>query len=383
MITEVHVKNFRGIGDETVFLNRLSVLVGPNGAGKSSFVDAIRFVRDAVSLGPDDAVLRRHGIAALRRWSPRRPYDLEIVLKFSLSGLHGCYGFSLASVGEGNFRIKHELCGIGRTAESIDTRFERQDDRLVDLPQKQERHFRNRELDPTTLVLPTAALLSMECAKLRRFFREMEFFTIFPNTLREPQKPFSSLTSLGDHGENFATVLRALLKRGTYSDELTSALGRVVPGIKGIRVSGVGGYLVTELEHAFGEGKSAWFDLSQESDGTLRLLGLLVALYYSRSTGHLHRFLALEEPELTLHPGALGVISDELLQASKRSQLLVTTQSPDLISRFDASHLRVVERVDGVTHIGPIDESQREAVEAKLFTAGDLLRIEGLRREPL
>lgn len=383
MITEVHVRNFRGIGDETISLNRLTVLVGPNGAGKSSFVDAIRFVRDAVSLGPDDAVLRRHGIAALRRWSPRRPYELEIVLKFSLSGLHGRYGFSVASGGEGNFRIKHELCEIGRTADSIDTRFERRENRLVDLPQQKEWHLRNRNLDPTTLVLPATAILSVEYVQLRRFFREMEFFTIFPNTLREPQKPSPSPTSLGDHGENFATVLRALLKRGTYSDELTSALGRVVPGIKGIRVSGVGGYLVTELEHAFGEGKSAWFDLSQESDGTLRLLGLLVALYYSRSTGHSHRFLAIEEPELTLHPGALGVISDELLQASKRSQLLVTTQSPDLISRFDASQLRVVERVDGVTHIGPIDESQREAVEAKLFTAGDLLRIEGLRREPL
>jgi predicted ATPase len=183
--------------------------------------------------------------------------------------------------------------------------------------------------------------------------------------------------------ENIATVLRRLLKRGTFPDELTSAIGRVVAGIKGIRVSGVGGYLVTELEHAFGENKSAWFDLSQESGGTLRLLGLLVALYYSRSTGHSNRFLAIEEPELTLHPGALGAISDEVLQASKRSQLLVTTQSPDLISRFDASYLRVVERVAGVTHIGPIDESQREAVEAKLFSAGDLLRIEGLRRQPL
>ena len=43
----------------------------------------------------------------------------------------------------------------------------------------------------------------------------------------------------------------------------------------------------------------------------------------------------------------------------------------------------IVERANGVTRIGPLDEIQREAINEELFSAGDLLRIEGLRGEPV
>ncbi len=91
--------------------------------------------------------------------------------------------------------------------------------------------------------------------------------------------------------------------------------------------------------------------------------------------------MGLEEPENALHPGALAVLSDVLREATRRHQVLITTQSPDLISRFKADELRVVERAGGITQIGPVDEVQRSTIEEQLFSAGDLLRIEGLRRE--
>jgi len=89
-------------------------------------------------------------------------------------------------------------------------------------------------------------------------------------------------------------------------------------------------------------------------------------------------FIAIEEPELTLHPGALAIISDVLKEAVERCQVLITTQSPDLISQFDPRELRVVERRKGVTSIRPVSERQIAVVNEQLFTTGDLLRIEGL-----
>ena len=117
-----------------------------------------------------------------------------------------------------------------------------------------------------------------------------------------------------------------------------------------------------------------WFPIDQESDGTLRVLALLAALY-QKAPNHL---IAIEEPELSIHPGALAVLSEVIEEAATRSQVIITTQSPDLISRFHADQLRVVEMVDGETHIGPIDEGQRESINKQLFSGGDLLRIEGL-----
>jgi predicted ATPase len=173
--------------------------------------------------------------------------------------------------------------------------------------------------------------------------------------------------------------VRRLQKNKYRFNKLLSALARVVDGVTDLRVRQVGGYLVTELKHS-DLGSSAWFELNQESDGTLRLLGMLVALYQYQPTRTL---IALEEPENALHPGALAVLSDVLYEASRQHQIIVTTQSPDLISRFKASELLVVDRQSGVSEIGPVDEIQREAIQEQLFTSGDLMRIEGLRRQSL
>ncbi len=214
---------------------------------------------------------------------------------------------------------------------------------------------------------------------------EGNFYNIFPNILRQPQKP-STEKILTDDGSNFATILRKMRKEKKYFADLLAALNRVVDGVGDIRVGEAGGYLITELRHTdFGEkpsktGKPPWFSLAQESDGTLRMLGMLVALYQSQPR---HTLVALEEPENALHPGALAVLSDVLREATRRHQILVTTQSPDLISRFNVDELRVVERQGSGTQIGTIDEGQRKFIEEQLFSSGDLLRIEGLRCEPV
>lgn len=82
-----------------------------------------------------------------------------------------------------------------------------------------------------------------------------------------------------------------------------------------------------------------------------------------------------------IHPGAMGILSDIIFEASHHSQIILTTHSPDLISRFKADTLRIVELVDGSTKIGPLREDQRQIIEDQLFGGGDLLRLGGLARE--
>ena len=143
------------------------------------------------------------------------------------------------------------------------------------------------------------------------------------------------------------------------------------------QVTQVGGYLVTRLRHSSQEDRSPTFELSQESDGTLRILGLLAELFQDPP----RTLIAMEEPELTMHPGAMGLLCDVLSESTRRSQILITTHSPDLIARFGADELRVVEKVEGSTVIGEVDEAQRTAINERLFSPGDLLRLDGsLRR---
>jgi predicted ATPase len=384
MITRVQVKNFRSFADVDVQLGQLNVLVGRNGAGKSAFLDVLRFVRDALRMGLETAIDSRHGIAALRRWAPRKPYNVEVGLTVETSHFWGEYSFVIGSGQHGTYRKVRELCRVGRIRDVVDDSFEIKGNKWIDLPNRLiKRPDRlNKLVESDILVLPNLSVFSPLFSRLRLHLGG-SFYNIFPNTLRMPQKPYNEQHLL-DHGENIASIVRRIQKNKGRFTLLLNALGRVVDGVSDLRVRQVGGYLITELEHDdLGrlnvDERSAWFDLDQESDGTLRLLGMLVALNHKRPSQVL---LALEEPENALHPGALAVLSDVLYEASHHNQILVTTQSPDLISRFNVDELMVVERTDGVSQIGPMEGMQREAVEEQLFTSGDLLRIEGLRREP-
>lgn len=378
MITRVQVKNFRSFSDVDVTLGPLNVLVGRNGAGKSAFLDILRFVRDALRTGLENAVDERHGIIALRRWAPRKPYNVEISLTVETRTLWAEYSFTISSGQQGAYKRSRESCRVGRSKHAIVDGYEIRGNEWIQLPKRlAERPDRLRRLSESdTLALPSVSVFSFLFAKLRQGLTG-SFYSIFPNTLRVPQKP-SNEKLLSDHGDNLGSIVRRLRKNKTQFPKLIRALGRVVDGVTDLRVQQVGGYLVTELKHQ-DLGSSAWFELNQESDGTLRLLGMLVALFQHQPNIPL---LALEEPENALHPGALAVLSDVLYESSRQHQIIATTQSPDLISRFKVNELLVVDRVDGVSEIGPIDDMQREAVEEKLFTSGDLLRIEGLKRQP-
>ncbi|OQY59665.1 MAG: hypothetical protein B6245_05465 [Desulfobacteraceae bacterium 4572_88] len=75
------------------------------------------------------------------------------------------------------------------------------------------------------------------------------------------------------------------------------------------------------------------------------------------------------------------MLGNVLQEAGLRSQVLITTHSPDLIDTFSPDMLRIVEKEDGVTKVGPLLKSQSEAIAENLFSPGELMRIDGLQRE--
>jgi hypothetical protein len=127
-------------------------------------------------------------------------------------------------------------------------------------------------------------------------------------------------------GENWASTLVAL-DRGAAGAELIAALDRLVGDLVDYDVVDVGGrYLIPRFRHRVdaNEGPPRWLAAAQESDGTLRLAGILTALFQQPSP----TLLGFEEPELAIHPGALPVLYDFLAEGSVRSQILLTTHSP-------------------------------------------------------
>lgn len=386
IIERLRVKNYRSLADVDIELNPLTILVGSNGSGKSNLVDVIRFVRDALTRGLDTAILDRGGMSAIRRWSPKgAPYDVTIQLYLRDREWSGEYSLTLGSERDGEYRVKRERVTV-KEDQNAPVTLERIDNELIDFPEELIEQLLQRPSLPqhtsATTPLPSIMALfpSLSPYKVYRFLSSMGFYTIYPDNLREPQKPAHSYP-LDEQGQNLASVLRDLKKKKNsgFSEIMSDALGKVVEGVHKYSVTRVGGYLVTRLHHHSPRGgrQGPAFELAQESDGTLRMLGILTALYQDPPRS----LLAIEEPELTIHPGAMGVLCDIIQEASARSQVIITTHNPDLIDRFPANVLRVVEKEGDVTKIGQVSDDQREAITRKLFSPGELMRIEGLQRE--
>jgi predicted ATPase len=163
--------------------------------------------------------------------------------------------------------------------------------------------------------------------------------------------------------------------KSTDFGELQNALAAIVPGIEDVTTLQVGSFLSTMLVHSKLGDRAPNFDLGSESDGTIRSLALLTALYHSSVS----RYIAIEEPELAIHPGAVRVLAQVILEISKRQQVIVTTHDPDMLDYFPVESIRVV-RIEGLsTTVDPVTSSQKRAVRESLITAGELLRSGALR----
>jgi predicted ATPase len=375
MLRRVYVRNYKSIAEAEVTLERFTVFIGPNGSGKSNFVDALRFMRDAIVSGLDTAISHRRGIRAIRRWSPRRPVDVTIKLEFLFpDGTQTIYGFELGSEKGGEYRIKAEFC---QTIQSNGTEdgFEVREGNIVRFPKVLELPTPPEPQPVRFLLFPF--LGTAVAQKAWNFLRSIGFYHPLPNAIRtSAYMPVIVPPPLLEHGENLPFVLRTLQQHHPDTfQQIYEYLRLLVPGLKSLAPSKSGDML--EVKHGDENETFAELEFWQESDGTLRLLALLTAMYQQPPL----YMLVIEEPELTVHPEALAVLVDLLIERSAYQQVLITTHSPDLLNCLPAETLRIVELEGGTTKIGPLSEEQKAVVEAKYFKMGDLLRLEGLRRE--
>jgi predicted ATPase len=93
------------------------------------------------------------------------------------------------------------------------------------------------------------------------------------------------------------------------------------------------------------------------SDGTLRLIALVTLLMQPDSISA-PRLICIDEPELGLHPAAIELLGDLLQKASKKSQIIISTQSPALVDCFSVDDVVVVNRTGGESIFKRLEEKE-------------------------
>lgn len=376
-LKRVSLRNYKSIAHCDVHLSPLTYLVGPNGSGKSNFLDALHLVRDALSGSLDNAMNERGGLSEVRRRSSGHPTHFGIRLEFVLpEGTEGRYAFTVGALPSGGYEVQKEELSIG--GEGHGPYFLLEKGRLI------------KSSEETFPAVTSDRLALMSASGLAAFrpaydaLTGMGFYNLNPKLIRELQKPQDGRL-LKQAGENIASVIGHLARTNPEAIRIIEEyLHVVVPTVHGVEREAVGPMESLAFKQDTAGAKNPWRFFAQNmSDGTLRALGVLTALFQGNGE-HGPTLIGIEEPETALHPGASAALREALVRASERTQVVVTSHSPDLLDdmAIDPETVLIVVSEEGVTRILPLGEGSRKAMRDHLCSAGELLRLSQLNPDP-
>ena len=373
ILRQMILHRFRSLPLEQVEFDNPTFLVGQNGSGKSNFADAFAFLAEAMAFPLRTLIEQRRGFSAVSYQDSTEDCLSNLGLAVMLENLDGDtpqarYGFELRARTGYGFEVIREQCIVQRSDGSRDwfDRSASEWDSSADFPYR---------MESNALAMPLIGG-DERFQAVSRFLSEMCVYRINPTALRTMQNLDEGMRLCSD-GSNAGSVLREIQRESPDTwKRILELLESIVPGTIGVQPKKYGNKLTLEFTQDWAQPKPVKFEAFNMSDGTLRALGLLVAIFQRPAPS----LLVIEEPEATIHPGALGSILDVLRHAGRFMQVVVTTHSPDVLDAkwIEDRHLRIVNCDKGATRISQVSPATREALSEHLMGAGELLRSNAL-----
>jgi predicted ATPase len=323
-IQSVTIEGFKSIRSTEVSLRPINLLIGANGSGKSNFLEAFVFLDEIKELRKDDYVAQNGGADKLLYFGSKTTPALSISLGTS-DGLTYSFRNSAAT----------------------------QDDRLVGFE-----------------YMNNAPEIGLPSSVVKTSWRRYQFH----DTGR--YSPFKKTNQIDDNrllrsdGSNLAAFLHLLRERYTDSyNSIRQAVQQVAPFIKDFHLAPLAlnpDTIKLEWRH---KKSDKFFNASALSDGTLRFIAL--ATLFLQPVELRPSVILVDEPELGLHPYAIGLLASLIREASKETQVIAATQSSLLLDYFDPEDVLVADLVDDATVIRRL-EAERLAGWLKEYSLGQL-----------
>ncbi len=387
MITSVRINNFRSFSDLRLDLGPFNVFVGPNGCGKSNFVDAFRFLKQAVSTSVSAAVSRRGGWNNVRNRKYRaNRFTLELKgtgvgitlgvppparhsLGESTTPNHYEYAATFAHQKPSDILIIAEsalvalaledskpqiLSAVKRTSKDISV------SGLVEqfVSHSRQSGLAERAADKSLLGSPFHSIAGFIIGHM---IEHWHMYNLDPAEARRPSILDDS-TEMSESGDNLSLILRYLgrsaphsSERSLIADRIRTIMQALVPDFQSWEpltlADGRATFRIKEKEFA------SLFGPESISDGTVRLLSLLAALLAhptqsdpaDASPGP--GVLFIEEPERMLHPLVLDQLVQLMREVSSETQIVVTTHSPDFVRHCRPEEVYLMDKIQGTTRI--------------------------------
>jgi len=361
-LNAVTVAGYRSLRQISFPVDRLSVFVGANGVGKTNLYRGLQIIQSAAAGSLARELAIEGGMASVISAGIQRKDQqgqVNISASFGSDG-ETSYSYDI-SIG---FPPREAFAAFASEplvkAESLFLHTGRRKVALLErkgpaLWMRNEEGVREQLNDD--LMFSETALGTVEDPSrfsdlywLRRTLLDWRFYHGFRTDMDSPlRRPCLAITTptLASDGSNLAAVFATLVHIREDTTELDRAIEDAFPGAQ---------LVVPQPDrHAtfgmiFADYPKRVFELEELSDGTLRYLALVGALLAYR----LPKFVALNEPETSLHPDLLDPLARLIVEASKHSQIWLVTHSEqlaDAIAREGGVTPRRVIRKHGGTWI--------------------------------
>jgi len=342
-------RNLLSFGDEgaQLDLRPLNLLIGPNAAGKSNLMEALRLLQSAPKDLPQPT--RQDGVSEWLWKGARVPPEATVealveqpgrpmALRHRLSFTEIADRFEVTDEA-----IENETASNPNEADpfffyryqkgrpALRTMLEDEEGRPTG--QRGLRRINRETLAPDQSILSQRREpdLYPELAYLADLYGSIHLYTEWNmgryTPPRQPQQPETEGGFLAEDAGNLAIVVGEARSHLEMFDRITQHLGEFYERAIDVYTAPTGGKLQVYLRERLLQRAIPGTRLS---DGTLRFLCLLVILCHPSPPP----VIGIEEPELGMHPDLLPTVAELLIQASARTQLIVTTHSDHLVSQF-------------------------------------------------
>lgn len=338
-IKTLTIQGYRSIQSLRLSMDSINIIIGANGSGKSNLYKAIYLLAKAVD-GELAKTLALEGGMPSILWAGKKTTQAKAPVRLSLSVQLEDFSYEIAcglpkptlSLFALDPEIKEEHVWFGAGRRPSNTIIERQGSSAWITGQDGKRASYPVGLSQSESVLsqlqdphlyPELFTLSNEIKKWRFYHH---FRTDPESPIRNPQIGVRS-EILSNDGHNLAAAIQTIIEIGNH-ELLNEVVDRAFPGSK--LLINVDNKTRFEIQLQM-PGVLRPLEARELSDGTLRYLCLVAALLSPRPA----ELLALNEPEMSLHPELMQPLAELIVLASQHSQMWVTTHSESLAKMIE------------------------------------------------
>ena len=318
-LSRIVIDGYKSIAHCDLKMGSLNVLIGANGAGKSNFIGFFRLIATLLDHRLQSLVGKAGGPDALLHFGRKQSETLKGELFFGNNG----YKFALEATNDNRMMFQREALWWNMSGDKGVTsgHFESQADqhktgiKQYTLPIM--RRWRVYHFHDTS-----------ESAKVKQIHRIND-----NDYLREDGANLAAFLFRvqKNHPSHYKRIIRTIRMVAPYFGDFYL---RATPDNQdSIQLEW------TEKDHDIP------FKASELSDGTLRFI--LLATVLLQPEEFMPSAIIVDEPELGLHPYAINVLAELIKSASHEHQLIISTQSVELVNQFDAEDLIVVDKQGG------------------------------------